>query len=327
LGILISFAAMKNNHLSANHSFDISLCGYRYRSTMSLARFNFLVSCLRFDSKDTGENRRLITKFAPISEVWEILIKNCETLYKPSSYLTIDEQLVGFRGRCPFKIYIPSKPNKYGVKIKMMCDNATKYMISALPYCGKGTVPTNEPAAHYFVERLISSVKGSNRNITMDNWFTSVPLTQKLLADYKLTVIGKIKRNNKREFPNEFIDLKYINRKAYSSLFLFANNLVAVSFKSKPDKLVTLISLLHDDNTIDETNKKTIIIMNYNETKGGVDSFDQMCQNMNAGRKTQRWPLCIFYNMINIASINAYVIYLHNFCKNNTSGSKPLSRF
>jgi len=160
----------------------------------------------------------------------------------------------------------------------------------------------------------------------MDNWFTSVPLTQKLLADYKLTVIGTIKRN-KREFPNEFIDLKYINRKAYSSLFLFANNLVAVSFKSKPDKLVTLISSLHDDITIDETNKKPIIIMNYNETKGGVDSFDQMCQNMNAGRKTQRWPLCIFYNMINIASINAYVIYLHNFRKNNTSGSKPLSRF
>jgi len=49
-------------------------------------------------------------------------------------------------------MYIPSKPNKYGVKIIMTCDNATKYMISALPYCGKGTVPTNEPAAHYFVE-------------------------------------------------------------------------------------------------------------------------------------------------------------------------------
>jgi len=49
-------------------------------------------------------------------------------------------------------MYIPSKPNKYGVKIIMTCDNATKYMISALPYCGKGTVPANEPAAHYFVE-------------------------------------------------------------------------------------------------------------------------------------------------------------------------------
>lgn len=30
--------------------------------------------------------------------------------------------------------------------------------------------------------------------------------------------------------------------------------------------------------------------MNYNETKGCVDSCDQMCQNMNAGRKTKRWP-------------------------------------
>lgn len=52
LGILISSAAMKNNHLLANNLFDISLCSYRYCSTMSLTRFNFLVSCLRFDSKD-----------------------------------------------------------------------------------------------------------------------------------------------------------------------------------------------------------------------------------------------------------------------------------
>ena len=119
--------------------------------------------------------------------------------------------------------------------------------------------------------------------------------------------------------------MKINNKKIPSTFFLIIEK--NRNFYAKPDKLVTLISSLHDDNIIDETNKKPIIIMNYNETKGGVDNFDQMCQNMNAGRKTQRWPLCIFYNMINIASINAYVIYLHNFCKNNTSGSKPLSRF
>jgi len=84
--------------------------------------------------------------------------------------------------------------------------------------------------------------------------------------------------------------------------------LTVVSHKTKPTKLVTLVSSLHDDDSINETTKKPAIVMNYNEAKGGVDSFDQMCQNTNAGRKTKRWPLCIFYNMINIASINAYVI-------------------
>ncbi|KAF0708920.1 piggyBac transposable element-derived protein 4-like, partial [Aphis craccivora] len=119
-----------------------------YRSTMSLAMFNFIINCLRFDLKNTRDERKTITKFAPISETWEILMKNCQKWYKPGLYLTIDEQLVGFRGCCPFKIYIPSKPNKYGIKIIMMCDNSTNYMISAILYCGKGTVPSSIPAAH-----------------------------------------------------------------------------------------------------------------------------------------------------------------------------------
>lgn len=37
LGILIASAAMKSNHVNAVNLFDLSLCGYRYRSTMSLA--------------------------------------------------------------------------------------------------------------------------------------------------------------------------------------------------------------------------------------------------------------------------------------------------
>jgi len=48
---------------------------------------------------------------------------------------------------------------------------------------------------------------------------------------------------------------------------------------------------------------------------------------MNAGRKSKRWSLCVFFNMINIASINTYIIYVHNFYKNKTGTVKPLSRF
>jgi len=29
----------------------------------------------------------------------------------------VDKQLALFRGRCPFKVYIPSKPGKYEIKI------------------------------------------------------------------------------------------------------------------------------------------------------------------------------------------------------------------
>ena len=35
--------------------------------------------------------------------------------FKPDHYVTIDEQLVAFRGRCSFRQYMPNKPAKYGL--------------------------------------------------------------------------------------------------------------------------------------------------------------------------------------------------------------------
>lgn len=313
IGLIILSAGMKNNHLSTEYLFDSSYCGNNYRATLSERRFKFLLNTLRFDDKETRNNRYEVDKFAPIRKIWDLIIDKCRNLYKPGSYITIDEQLVGFRGRVPFLTYIPSKPNKYGIKIVMACDSSTKYMIDACPYLGKGTVPEGENAGLFFVKKLVETVKGSNRNITVDNWFTSIPMVLELLREMNLTVVGTIKKN-KTELPPDFVDVKFNNRSVGSSLFIFHKDLLtAVSYKPKNNKLVTLVSSMHDDDGVDATSGKPQIILTYNQTKGGVDSFDQMCQSMNCGRKTRRWPLCIFYNMLNIACINAYVIYVHNF--------------
>lgn len=47
------------------------------------------------------------------------------------------------------------------------------------------------------------------------------------------------------------------------------------------------------------------------------DTIDKMC-NMSCSRKTQRWPLCIFY----VSFINAYIYYKNNLKR----GKKPLRR-
>lgn len=194
VGLLILAAVLKDNHLSAKLLFDSDYCGDRYRATLSRERFLFLTYCLRFDDRETREERRAQSKLAPIKEVWGAFVSNCTENYKPSSYCTIDEQLVGFRGRCPFRVYMSNKPNKYGLKIVMICDNATKYMIKAIPYLGKGTTPEGVAVADHFVQLLVDEMRGTNRNITMDNWFVSVPLVTRLREDYGLTVVGTIKK-------------------------------------------------------------------------------------------------------------------------------------
>lgn len=106
-----------------------------------------------------------------------------------------------------------------------------------------------------YVDKLVETVKGSNRNVTMDNWFVSIPLAQHLLKN-KLTMIGTIKKINKRELPHEFTDPKFKNRHVGSSFFLFHEDITAVSYKPKPSTLVTLISTLHSDAAVRESTGK-----------------------------------------------------------------------
>lgn len=203
IGILTLTTAMKDNHLPSKEIFDTTFCGNRYRSTMSNERFDFLISCLRFDDKSTRRQRRQADVYAPFRDLWNLFIAACQENYKPGSHLTIDEQLLGFRERCPFRIYIPNNPNKYGIKIVMVVDNSTKYMVDAEPYLGSCTKTDGLPLGEYFVKKLTRTVDGTNRNITMDNWFTSVPLAKSLLKEpYKLTLVGTL-RANKREIPIE----------------------------------------------------------------------------------------------------------------------------
>lgn len=150
----------------------------------------------------TRDERKQTDKFTPITNIWNILLEHCRSLFKPGIYLAIDEQLVGFRWCCPFRMYMLSKPNKYGIKIIMMCDNSTKYMVDARLYLGKGSVPRKRSAAEFFVGELVTSIEKSKRNIP---WTTGSPVSHK---------------RNKPEFPPELSNKKYQNCKACSSIFL-----------------------------------------------------------------------------------------------------------
>lgn len=93
---------------------------------MPKSRFQFLSNHLRFDVR---ENRSESDRLFPIRELWDQFIRNCEFYYEPSNDTTVDEQLLSFRGRCSFRMYIKSKPDKYGLKIIALNDADTFYLV------------------------------------------------------------------------------------------------------------------------------------------------------------------------------------------------------
>ncbi|XP_023312582.1 piggyBac transposable element-derived protein 4-like, partial [Anoplophora glabripennis] len=232
--------------------------------------------------------------------------------------VTIDENLEAFCGKCSFRQYIPSKPNRYGPKVYALVDSKTYYTMNLEVYVG--TQPngpyTSDNSSYALVQRLVEPIRDSKRNITCDNWFTSIPLIRTLYNDYKLTFLGTI-RKNKRELPPEISNPT--TRPIGSSMFAYNDYITLVSYIPKKKKNVLLLSTLHHDDKTDRQTGKPEMIMDYNDTKGGVDTLDKMCAAYDCARNTRRWPIVIFYSILNIAGVNSMVLYnLHNVDKNMT---------
>jgi len=64
--------------------------------------------------------------------------EKCQALYTPLPFFCINQTLVGFRGRCLFYVYIPSKPDRYGLNIWSMCDvSSIPVQPAGIPWKGR----------------------------------------------------------------------------------------------------------------------------------------------------------------------------------------------
>ena len=124
---------LKQNHLSQSNLRDKKYGPPIFIATMPQYRFIALTRFMRFDDKGTRTVRHANDKLAPIRDLFNEVNKLLLRYYTPSEYLTVDEQLVPFQDCCTFRQYIPSKPDKYDMKIFWICDAMSFYSLQAEP--------------------------------------------------------------------------------------------------------------------------------------------------------------------------------------------------
>lgn len=322
LGLLCYSAVFKSNHEDISSLFATDGTGREvFRMALSERRFSVILNCLRFDDILNRDERKVTDAVAAISDTLAKFNKNSQAAYTIGANATIDEMLVAFRGRCGFKMYMPSKPAKYGLKMQRLADARTCYVYNTYLYCGKGCdgMYLSEDEKKYNIPtqavlRLCKPIFGTNRNITTDNWYTSIELAN-VLKNKQLTLVGTLKKN-KREIPKDF--LPSIKRPVDSCLFgFFTRDVTMVSYAPKKNKAVVLISTMHHTKEVDKDTKKPEIVLYYNNTKGGVDTVDQKCSNYSTSRFTRRWPMVIFHRILDMSFLNAFII--HQSRRNITS--------
>lgn len=276
-------------------------------STMSRDRYQELMGYLRFDNKDTRLERSQTDKFAAISDIWQRFVQNCVLSYNPGQHITVDEQLFPTKVRCPFLQYIASKPDKFGIKFWIAADLDTKYMCNAMPYLGKdSTRPVGERLSESVVTRLMEPFLDRGRTVTMDNFFTSLSLANRLLQR-NTTLLGTMNKI-RREIPEKV--KKNTEREELSTQVFTSGSALLTVYAAKKKKNVCLLSTMHKTVEIQEDlRRKPNVITDYNHLKCGVDVLDQKLRAYTVRTGTRRWPIAVFYNILDMAAVNAHVLY------------------
>ena len=246
----------------------------------------FLLRCISFHYWHTREERKTLNKFAAVSEVWEIFLKNIRRVYIPNESITVDEQLVGYRGRIPGRTYMPSKPRKYGLKIFWACESSTGYALNAMAYGGREGDRVYRNSGQDVVMKLVEPYFETGRDVCTDNFFTTYNLA-KLLLEKKLTLLGTV-RSQRRDVPRSMVN----KMELYNSQFVYnhQDGISLVAYQAKKNKLpIIMLSSSHFEGVVstDEA-RKPEMILDYNKQKGGIDMFDENVEEFSCRRKTVR---------------------------------------
>ena len=93
-----------------------------------------------------------------------------------------------------------------------------------------------------------------------------------------------------------------------SAVFSFQLDAMIASYCPKTNRVVNMLSTMHSQPEIKSTSdQKTSIFLFHNKTKGGVDTLDKMLRSYFIKHVTRRWPLVLFYNIIDVSTINAFM--------------------
>lgn len=130
-GLRIAAGVNKQNMTNVKRLWNIKLSSPLFCTTMTRERFKMIRCFFRSDDK---VKRNGNDKLSPVRVIFERKVRDYQTCYSHSPYLSIDEQFLPFHGRLSFRMYSPSKPERYCVRIVLLVDNDTGYIFSGLLY-------------------------------------------------------------------------------------------------------------------------------------------------------------------------------------------------
>ena len=243
------------------------------RKCMPFKRFQKIKQYLHFVNNRTyDEATHPNPKLNKIWPVYSRFVEKCKSLYTPDKDVTIDESLMLYKGRLGWVQYIPLKRARFGIKYYMLCESKSGFVCDFIIYTEASTIfdaaYNDLPVSTKVVMTLMKPLLNQGYCLTVDNFYTS-PQLGHLLVQNQTGMYGTV-RLNRKNLPVGIKKEKL--RKGEVSAYI--KNKMVLKWKDKKD--VTLLSTIHNAEMVDVTTRKGTIqkpklVMDYNNTMGGVD--------------------------------------------------------
>ena len=122
---------------------------------------------------------------------------------KPAQQLSVDEMMIGTRCRVAFLQYLPKKPAKFGIKLWVLSESKSGYVLKFQVYNGAVADAEGKGLSSRVVKDVMQMYYGKNHLLYTDNFYTSPQLVRDLLP--KLVYCTGTVRINRKGFPKELI--------------------------------------------------------------------------------------------------------------------------
>ena len=251
-----------------------------------------------------------------VQPVMEYLRWQSMAVYTPTEHLSLGEGGMPWWGSLNFRVYNPSKPDNYVIKLYMLVEAQTGYIYNFDVYSGvsKSTKDT--------VCALIDALLGKGYKLCMDNYHNSVDLCS-YLFDHQVYVCGTLRLA--RGAPRDLQQLAKAKLADDTVVSRHKGNVMVLLWKDK--HVISMVISFYSSDTVEKSRQlctkgiegvysyeeklvqKLVVIEDYNVHMSGVDLFDQMISYYKFTRKTQKWMKKIVFYFLQMALYNSYIIY------------------
>ena len=235
--------------------------------------------------------------------------------------------MIKFNGRSRMKVYMPSKPIRFGFKVYLMTDAQNSYVLNWIIH------ERSKESLVSLLQKVTENFENRGFIISMDRYYSTLDVI-KDLTRRGFGVYATIKGNRIKANSNMKKELKNI-KQGESRFYIFEDEKMLLTCW-KDSKLVVLISNTGDDNIVTITRNKNIKqngdicykrlevecpenITTYSKNARGIDKFDQIISYYTVDHKSVKWYLRIILHLLSVAIHNSFILY------SNAKGKK--SRF